>query len=298
MINSYPKVWNLGHAAIADLFKDNVIIEEKIDGSQFSFGIIDGKLECRSHHQQIDLDNPGMFELAVETVRKLEPRLYSGWIYRCEYLSKPKHNTLAYDRVPNKYLIVFDINTGEESYVSYDKKAKEAGKLGLEVVPLLTPSCKFGSYDTFKTLLYTVSCLGGQTIEGIVIKNYHRFGRDGHVLMGKFVNEKFKEQNQKNWKTGSYKDILTLIAMDYKTEARWNKAIQHLQERGELTNEPKDIGPLRKEINKDILTECTDEIKEKLFKWAWKNIAKEITKGFPQYYKEKLAKEQFNDNNS
>jgi len=265
MINSYPKVWNLGHAAIADLFKDNVIIEEKIDGSQFSFGIIDGKLECRSHHQQIDLDNPGMFELAVETVRKLEPRLYSGWIYRCEYLSKPKHNTLAYDRVPNKYLIVFDINTGEESYV-----------LGLEVVPLLTPSCKFGSYDTFKTLLYTVSCLGGQTIEGIVIKNYHRFGRDGHVLMGKFVNEKFKEQNQKNWKTGSYKDILTL----------------------ELTNEPKDIGPLRKEINKDILTECTDEIKEKLFKWAWKNIAKEITKGFPQYYKEKLAKEQFNDNNS
>jgi len=298
MINSYPKVWNLGNAAIADLLKDNVIIEEKIDGSQFSFGIIDDKLECRAHHQQINLDNPGMFKLAVETVKKLEPQLYPGWIYRCEYLSKPKHNTLAYDRVPNKYLIVFDINTGKESYISYDKKAKEAEKLGLEVVPLLAPSCKFDSYDTFKTLLHTVSCLGGQTIEGIVIKNYHRFDRNGRVLMGKFVNEIFKEQNQKNRKTGSYEDILTLIAMDYKTEARWNKAIQHLQERGELTNEPKDIGPLQKEINMDILIECTDEIKEKLFKWAWKSITKEITKGFPQYYKEKLAKEQFNDSNS
>ena len=41
---SYPKVYNLGHKAITDLLLDPIIVEEKVDGSQFSFGMIDGQL--------------------------------------------------------------------------------------------------------------------------------------------------------------------------------------------------------------------------------------------------------------
>ena len=36
--HSYPQIYNLGHKAIAGIFDDDVLIEEKIDGSQFSFG--------------------------------------------------------------------------------------------------------------------------------------------------------------------------------------------------------------------------------------------------------------------
>lgn len=36
--HSYPKVWALGHRETKDIFVSDVIIEEKVDGSQFNFG--------------------------------------------------------------------------------------------------------------------------------------------------------------------------------------------------------------------------------------------------------------------
>lgn len=38
---SYPKIWNVGHAAVATMFDHPVLVEEKVDGSQFSFGRFD-----------------------------------------------------------------------------------------------------------------------------------------------------------------------------------------------------------------------------------------------------------------
>ena len=43
----------------------------------------------------------------------------------------------------------------------------------------------------------------------------------------------------------------------------------------------------------DIRAECEDEIKEALFKWAWPEIQRQVTKGMPEWYKEQLAKSQF-----
>src|SRR3990167_3430779 len=117
-IGSYSTVYNIGHKAIENLFSGPVLIEEKLDGSQFSMATIDGQLLCRSKNQQIMIDAPEkMFGKAVETAKSLD--LHPGWIYRCEYLGKPKQNSLAYSRVPEKNLIVFDISIGIEEYLSY-----------------------------------------------------------------------------------------------------------------------------------------------------------------------------------
>lgn len=51
MINSYPSIYSLGHRYISELFSGPVVIQEKIDGSQFSFGNLNGKLFCRSKGQ-------------------------------------------------------------------------------------------------------------------------------------------------------------------------------------------------------------------------------------------------------
>src|SRR5687767_4166729 len=116
-INSYPTVFALGHSAIRDIFSGDVIVEEKVDGSQFSFGVVDGELSCRSKGKVLILDAPEkMFLKAVESVRDLP--LHDGWIYRAEYLSTPKHNTLNYSRVPTKNIILFDVRTGEEEYLT------------------------------------------------------------------------------------------------------------------------------------------------------------------------------------
>jgi hypothetical protein len=294
-ISEYPKVYNLGHRYLENLFAASVLIEEKIDGSQFSFGIIDGQLQCRSHHQQIDIDNAGMFELAVKTAKFLfiSYNLHPDWIYRCEFLAKPHHNTLNYNRVPVGNLILFDITTGLETYLPRTEKQHEAKRIGLEIVPAFYHESL--TLEGFKKLLETESCLGGTTIEGIVIKNYEFFGKDGKALMGKFVSEVFKEKHKIDSKVTGHRDIIALIGEEFKSEARWNKAIQHLREQGLIEDSPKDIGALLKEINIDVRKEEGLEIAAKLLDFFWKDISRCITNGFPQWYKEQLTKKQFGE---
>lgn len=297
MIHSYPKVYGLGHAAITELFQDPVIIEEKIDGSQFSFSLTENSLECRSKGQEQRVDSPDkMFERATATVKALSPLLQPGWVYRTEYLAKPHHNTLAYDRVPQKHLIIFDIDTGNQAYMGPTEKHTEAERLGMECAPILAEG-RFDSFEAFAKLLETPSCLGGQTVEGLVIKNYHRFGRDGKALMGKYVSERFKEVHRDDWKDRhpGGQEIRQQLGQSLRTTARWQKAIQHLREAGQLQNDPRDIGPLIKEIQQDVREECADEIKQQLFKWAWGDISRIIIRGFPEWYKEQLARQQFGE---
>lgn len=295
--HSYPKVFALGHRVLAPLLSDPVTVEEKIDGSQFSFGVFDGELKCRSKGCPLNILAPEkMFEKAIETAQGLVPLLHDGWTYRGEYLTKPCHNTLAYERKPNNYIIGFDINTGHETYLGYDDKKAEFSRIGLECVPLLF-SGSLSEMSKFRELLETVSILGGQKIEGVVIKNYSRFGPDGHALMGKFVSEEFKEVNSGSWreKNPGQGDIVLRLIEEYKTPARWAKTVQHLKESGKLENSPRDIGPLIKEVATDIEAECAGEIKDKLFAWAWSDIRRGISGGLPQWYKEQLVKSQFTE---
>lgn len=296
---SYPSIFALGHAAIKAIFDGPVIVEEKIDGSQFSWGTFrtpDGeRLLMRSKGAQIDPDAPPkMFTAAVESVRARAHLLTPNWTYRAEYLAKPKHNVLAYDRHPIGHLIVFNINDGLMSFLSPEAKAAEAQRIGLECVPQLACRTISGAQD-LRTLLDTTSVLGGQQIEGVVVKplHYDRFGVDKKVLLGKFVSEAFKEHHQREWKTTDKKDILSQIIDTFRTSARWGKAVQHLRDAGTLTDSPKDIGPLIGEVWEDIQREEGEAIKEALFKWAKKDLARGVVRGLPEWYKERLLEQQF-----
>lgn len=293
--HSYPEIFNLGHRAIVELFDDNVTIEEKVDGSQFSFGIIDGQIKVRSKGREFEVNAcDDMFKKACATVLELQGLMAHGWTYRAEYLSKPKHNSLAYDRTPNKNLILFDVTIGHEQYLPYEEKMAEAERLGLEIVPLLFRG-KVENVEQIRVLLDRVSILGGSKIEGMVIKNYQRFTHQKKAMFGKYVTEEFKEIHHKEWKKNNptQQDIILALAEEYKTPARWNKAIQHLKEGGEITDSPKDIGPLMKEVNADVLKECEQEIKDRLFSRAWPHISRNLTRGLPEWYKQKLMEQQF-----
>ena len=69
--------------------------------------------------------------------------------------------------------------------------------------------------------------------------------------------------------------------------------VQHLRERNALTDAPQDIPALFKEVHADLLAECGDEIKQKLFDWAWNQVARGATGGLPEWYKEKLLASAF-----
>ena len=295
--HSYPKIYNIGHRYLEDLLKTPVLVEEKVDGSQFSFGVFDGELKVRSRGQELCVDAPEkMFASAVESVKEVADRLLEGHTYRGEYLQKPKHNSLTYSRIPRRHIILFDINRAEEDYLSYGEKAYEAERLGFECVPALYCGM-IESLEQFMAMLDTESVLGGVKIEGVVVKpvGYGLFGQDKKCLMGKFVSEAFKEVHKGEWKVSNpgKSDVLDALSLKYATEARWQKAVQHASENGVLDDSPKDIGTLIKLVPEDIKAECEAEIKEQLFKWAWPNIARRAVNGLPEWYKQRLLERQF-----
>lgn len=296
MLSSYPKVYNLGHRSIANLFSSAVVVQEKIDGSQFSWGLVDGELEMRSKGADIHPETTDkLFSGAVQTVLGLTDKLEEGFVYRGEVLARPRHNTLCYGRVPDGNIILFDISLpGEEYYATPEQVRQQGAYLGLEVVPQLDAGI-INSWEYLKNHLDRDSILGGTKVEGVVVKNYDVFSMDGKVAMGKYVSEEFKEVHNKSWKERNpgQSDFTARVVERYKTTARWEKAVQHLREQGLIMDTPQDIGKLLVEVQKDVHEECAADIAELLFKHYWKDIGRGITAGLPDWYKERLAEAAF-----
>lgn len=292
--SQYPSIYSFGHPAVKDILKLPVIVEEKIDGSQFSFSLLpSGEMVFRSKGAIVYPETAQkLFIPAIETAFSIKDKLIVGAVYRGEALYRPKHNCLAYSRAPKGGFILFDVMIGPEDYIPYDQKAHTAELLGLEVVPKLYEG-KVESFEQIMSLLDRESCLGGVKIEGIVVKQYGMFGEDKKPIFAKHVSEEFKEKHGQEWKSGNpgKSDFVFNIGEIYRHENRWLKAIQHLSESGQLTNTPKDIGVLIREINLDILKEEEYTIKQKLFDYFWnKQISRQVTRGFPEFYKEYLIK--------
>ena len=290
-ISSYPSIYAVGHRSIKDIFSSEVVIEEKVDGSQFSMERLNGELSCRSKGQQIILDAPNkMFEAAVATAQSLD--LHDGWTYRCEYLAKPKHNTLAYARIPKQHLILFDVMTAPETYLTPAEKRAEADRLGLECVPCfihaIHPQLTAGLAEK---LLQNDSILGGCKIEGFVVKNYNLITLEKKIAIAKFVSAAFQEKHRHEWKAAnpSSGDFITTFIASLKTEARWSKAVQHLRDAGNLTESPQDIGNLLKEVQADLLKEESDFIKDRLFNHFITQIKRGVISGFPEWYKTQIG---------
>ena len=96
-------------------------------------------------------------------------------------------------------------------------------------------------------------------------------------------------------KTGnpSATDIVGIPIGQYRTPARWAKAVQHLSERGLIEDSPRDIGKLIVEAAEDTERECADEIKQALYRWAWPKIRRGLSAGLPEWYKGELLARQF-----
>jgi hypothetical protein len=291
MIPEYPKIHSSGHRDNRDVFDGPVVIQEKYDGSQFSFGTVGGQLYCRSKGQALNNAEPGMFRAAVDTSCHLafEGKLVDGCIYRCEFLAKPKHNVLTYSRIPAGQLVLWDIQLPSGSFV-FDTGAVAAVALNLGIEPAAVlyegdGGSLLNNWENESTHLFErESSLGGPKIEGFVVKNYRR------KQVAKFVSAAFKEKHAhcpKNPRVGG--DEVAAIVNSLRTEARWLKAIQHLREKNVLVNGPEDIGPLMRELSTDLHAEEEQWIKDRLFDVFWKSIQKGVSQGFPDYYKKLLA---------
>lgn len=134
MIPSFPKIFAIGTNYIRDIFLDPVEITEKIDGSQFAFGKINGDVHIRSKSAKIYTDNPDkMFADGVDYVMSIQDLLPEGMVFYTEYLKKPKHNTLVYGRIPKNHLMLFGVMDITQKFHPMDGYAEQ---LGIEKVPV------------------------------------------------------------------------------------------------------------------------------------------------------------------
>lgn len=290
-LSEYPKIHQIYHRETTKMHNQPVVIQEKVDGSQISFGKKDGVLWMKSKNRMIDVNAPdGMFMAAVECIKEIN--LPENHVFRGEYLNRPKHNVLEYQRIPHNTVIIYDIEVGDgtNDYMIYEDVQDLAEIYGFETVPTLW----IGSYDDvnqdlINRLLESNAYLGKTLIEGIVIKCYGMYDCNDHVLMCKFVRPEFKEMN------GGKADkpraaIVDKIGSMLNNTARWTKSVQHLKDDGVLVGDACDIGLLMKELNKDF-EEHRDEIKALLYAEYRKKILRVANAGFAEWYKQRLTEE-------
>jgi len=295
MIPAFPKLFAIGTVYIQDIFNGPVEVSEKIDGSQFAFGKVNGALQMRSKGAELYADNPEkMFSKAIEHVVSIQDKLLEGMVFYAEYLRSPRHNILKYDRVPTNHLMLFGAYNSVADFWHRGRGLEViADELGIELVPRIGDGVILLGAGSMAQLLDRDSVLGGCKIEGVVVKNYYRPVVLGNTVLpimgGKYVSEAFKETHGKRWskeetKTGRMDKFYD----SFRTEARWLKAVQYLRDSGQLLQEPKDIGALMKRIHQDI----DDEEMENIKRWLWREFGSQVkrkaTQGMAEWYKEQL----------
>jgi len=312
-IPSYNKILTIGSAYTENALIGEVIIQEKIDGSQFRFGIDEnGNLSVGTKGTIITHpDENKMFKQGSEYIFSIEDKIkyYGNDLYLYgEYLQKPKHNVLCYEKIPNNHIVLFDgILHGK--YLSREELAEIAKNLEIDLIPelfrgTLKDRANGGGFtnplDFLKRIIETTpSYLGNELIEGVVIKNYNQtimLGGQVYPLFTKYVRESFKERHNIEWKTNQPKENIDSYIQGFKNDNRWQKAVLHLKEKQLLTNSPKDIGNLIKEVQEDILSEETENIKNYLFKTFKEDILRNSVKGVAEWYKEQLLNNLKNGN--
>lgn len=297
--NSFPKIRTLGQRNIASIFDTEVEVTEKIDGSQFAFVLTEQGLRYRSKGRVFEHPDK-LFELAVAQVQRVEHIMQPNIVFYGEYLNKPKHNVLAYNKTPKNNLCLFGAtNYYDGSMISMEQLREYAFYMEFDVVPVLFQG-KVNSADELNLLMDQESYLGGPKMEGVVVKNYSKpflIGTQYIPLMcGKYVSEAFKEVHNSTWtKEHTSRGTWNEFVEGYRTEARWNKSVQHLREAGLITDSPKDIGPLIKEVHRDITEEEKETIKDALWTFFGKDLVRLSTHGLPEWYKQQLLEKAFDE---
>jgi len=292
-VPGYPKIFALGDARISGIFNGRYTIQEKVDGSFFGFMKQDDQLFFRSRRTQLIYGSTQkMFTPVLEYLHQNIELIKEGFVYYGEVVTSPKHNSLTYGEVPPGGLVLFDMLLLDDMrFLSPINVQHGASDLGIRPVRNLF----HGNTEPpppLEELLEEPPMLGGEMVEGVVVKNYQRpmemFGEKFPVTCGKFVSEKFKETNDKNWRPDGKNNIQDMLS-GLATEPRWRKAIQRMRDEGTLQQADKDIGPLVKEIQADVLAEEGEKLKELIWAAHKKQVQQSCVRGFAQWYKEQLA---------
>jgi ATP-dependent RNA circularization protein (DNA/RNA ligase family) len=256
-IKFFPSIQDLSEENLKKKDQINFYIEEKIDGSQISFKLVDDKIIFFNKKKVMNKESLTYIKVMIK-LPIIKNLLDKDLTYHGEYLKSKKANVVEYDRVPKFNFILYDVYSDSENrWFNYEEKKKAADKIGLECVQLLFVQNDISQipFEKGTELIKQIeegkitSSLGGIP-EGIVVK------KEGAKF--KMVTTKFKERHAKKQSklNQTFEDSLKIFGEQFNVQPRFQKAFQHLNEEETEIN----LDNLIKELDKDLLKEYEPEI--------------------------------------
>ena len=297
LVLTLPSIDSVTAGKLANISKeDHVIIQEKINGSQFTIFKKDGELHFYNRNKEVGPKGDPYIN-AYLSLQKKKEFFNEGLFYHGEAMKTIKTNNASYKRMPRYYWMVYEIQREDGSLLTPDEMTTNLLGTGIETTQVLYDSHKNQSILSLQEVIDQLmaqiesndieSCLGNIP-EGIVIKvlkgttNY-RFKR---------VRSVFAEMSQsKRDKIEQVSDIdfIREIGEIYNTDGRREKAVQHMKEK-DIYNEKNinaNIGPMVHELDDDLLKEAEEDIKNMLFVRFFPEISKVARGDVPAFLRNK-----------
>lgn len=266
-----------------------VIIQEKVDGSQLSICNVDGKLRFFNKSKEISAQTKPFLNSYFSLVDK--PQLFrKGYMYHGEAMNSVQPNTIRYEREPTYFWIIYEV-VQEDGTSLYPEQIEELLEgTGLEYIKPVYDN--IDQVDTTEVDYVemannyveeitkgNVQSILGSRPEGVVLKAMNRIRNGKRVnTRYKFVRTEFSEMNRSRKRRLPQlpdAEITQGIGAVYNVKARFQKGVQHLQERGKWKDVVKrNQTALIEELDADLLKEYTDDIKTMLFIRFWPQICK------------------------
>lgn len=232
----YIKIRALGTDETEGIFEGTCVVQEKVDGANFSFYVENNKLLVASRNMvMVDKKNSGNWKAILpvtEAYNQHKDKFNPNYLYVGE--STQRH-TISYTDIPN--FIGYDIwNDETESFLDWKEAKIEFESIGLSFIHVHFE--REGSEITIEELEECIkhSLYKEGDAEGIVIKNYSKLNKYDNPLFAKIVTDSFKEQNRAVFKGTNQPtkegNSTIIIASTYSTEARIEKIIHKLVDEG------------------------------------------------------------------
>ncbi|MBQ3567220.1 MAG: hypothetical protein IJA12_08575 [Oscillospiraceae bacterium] len=245
---------------------DQIIIQEKLDGSNVSFQYDseEDKVICFSRNMILSEENTlrGYYDW-IQKLDKNKVRDILGTNLRMfgEWLVK---HALDYPKECYETVYCFDVfDTEKEVYLPQSEVRVLAEKLGLRYVPVFFEG-RFTKWDDYLPLVGKTD-MGGEIGEGIVVKNMSSL--DHNVIYTKIVHERFREVHRApkpkptDMELIRERERLTELAGTIVTEARVKKLLYKLIDDGIVPENYtiKDTSLVMKNLPSAVYYDCLKE---------------------------------------
>ena len=251
-MKKYDSIPRYGKQGTRDILGTEVVIMEKLDGANASFGIIDGKLKMFSRNQELNEHNTlrGFYDWVKQNIKP--GSVFVNTIYFGEWLVP---HTVQYKKEARSKFYLFDIyDVKTDTYLDWNITVQAAKHLGLRTPEVFFRGELHSMTDVDKYIGQSELTEIPNTGEGIVVKDYI-----GQQFV-KIVSDKFKETKSIKQPSLNKSDIDSVVDSVLTTQ-RVEKLIHKKIDLGLLPTELDitDTGNVLKTLSSDVVNDIFEE---------------------------------------